>query len=294
VCDAPDAAHIATREYLVVFAYHPCYFNMRFQELEALCSLLGVSSRAELYVDDPPPTALSDTPMVRVRLPGGDAAVRALCERAVLVKAVLDVWGEGATFPEAVKSCLALGPEVQSERHAMLAPPKTMRICNISFGRTQSLDEKREVIEHIRPLFRGDEVVDLYNSDVIIWALEEHHHVTGEGNKTHAGPRTGPPRRVFVARQAAGGRSIDKKQAGNEKAWFQKYDRRTAPCSGPRRWTINWHSSWPIALVQIAARWPWTRSAAQVAFSSRCHILARDVWAARSTFVSSRVGDACT
>eukprot|EP00928_Gymnodinium_smaydae_P035546 TRINITY_DN2499_c0_g8_i1.p1 TRINITY_DN2499_c0_g8~~TRINITY_DN2499_c0_g8_i1.p1 ORF type:complete len:603 (+),score=145.12 TRINITY_DN2499_c0_g8_i1:182-1990(+) len=218
------------KEYLVVFAMHNMYFNMRFQELEALAELAGVRSRAQLYVEDPPPTALNDSPLVRVRLPG-EAAAKMMCARAVMIKAVLEVWCEGPNFPEAVQAGLACDPAVLAARRAVLAPPTTMSVRVVCFGRTMPFEEKSAAIETLKPLFRGDEVVDIHNSQVIIWALEEHSHHTQQ--KTHLGPRSGTPRRVIVARQVAGGRSIDKKQKGGEKAFFQRFDLSERAVLGP-------------------------------------------------------------
>eukprot|EP00927_Polykrikos_kofoidii_P075094 TRINITY_DN7114_c0_g1_i1.p1 TRINITY_DN7114_c0_g1~~TRINITY_DN7114_c0_g1_i1.p1 ORF type:complete len:687 (-),score=146.36 TRINITY_DN7114_c0_g1_i1:152-2212(-) len=222
---------VAHSEFLVVFAHHPCYFNMRFLELESLASMHGVTSRAELYVEDPPPTALSDSPLVRVRLVGGEATARAICERAVLVKAILDVWGEGPNLSAAVASSLACDPVAQAERRALLVPPRTMQIRVVAFGKTASAEEKRDAIQQVAPLFTGEEAVDLNNPDVVIWALEEYHHITDQ--KTHLGPRTGEPRRAVLGRQVACGRSTDKKIGAGDKAYFQRYDLANRAVLGP-------------------------------------------------------------
>eukprot|EP00929_Paragymnodinium_shiwhaense_P068886 TRINITY_DN34735_c0_g1_i1.p1 TRINITY_DN34735_c0_g1~~TRINITY_DN34735_c0_g1_i1.p1 ORF type:complete len:654 (-),score=116.65 TRINITY_DN34735_c0_g1_i1:69-2030(-) len=220
-----------SREFLVVFAYHPCYFNMRFQELEALASLVGVTSREELYVEDPPPTALCDSPVVRIRLPGGEASARTICERAVLIKAVLDVWSYGDTWADAVNVGMAAGPSQIAARHASVAAPKTMQIKVMAFGRTASMEDKKAIIEGLRPLFSGEEEVDLKSSDVVVWALEEHYHHTTL--KTNGADTSGQPRRVYVGRQVAGGRSTDKKQKDGDKAFFQKYDLSNRAVLGP-------------------------------------------------------------
>merc|ERR1719254_14434 len=64
-----------------------------------------------------------------------------------------------------------------------------------------------------------------------VWALQEHDHHTDE--KTHLGPRSKEPNRVFLCRQVAGGRSIDKKVKGGEKAYFQRYDLSNRAVLGP-------------------------------------------------------------
>jgi len=224
------AAEPEAEEFLVWFAHQNCYFNMRFQEFEALASMVGVQSRRDLYVADPPPTAMWESPFVRVRLPGGERAARAICERAVLVKAILKVWGTGADYVEAVENALA-DSGMASSRRAAVAPPRTFQIRVGAFGRTASMDNKREVMEAIRPLFRGDEVVDLHDPESTVWALEEHAHHNGE--KTHLGPREGPPKCVFIAHQVAGGRSLNKKTASGEKAYYGKYDLSQRAVLGP-------------------------------------------------------------
>mmetsp|Transcript_106604 Transcript_106604/g.270726 ORF Transcript_106604/g.270726 Transcript_106604/m.270726 type:complete len:614 (-) Transcript_106604:44-1885(-) len=230
----PPAGDTATgdgwSEYLVVFAHHNMYFNMRFQELEALVGLVGVPSRDLLYVDKPVPTALSASPLALVRLPGEEAA-RKLCERSVLVKAVLEVWSVGSDFPEAVQAALEAGDSAKARRRSFFAPPRTYQIRVEAFGRTASMEDKREIFNYLRPMFDGDEIADLHNPDTTVWALEEHTHLTDE--KTHLGPRQSLPKRVLLGRQVAGGRSLDKKLKSGEKAYFQKYELSQRAVLGP-------------------------------------------------------------
>lgn len=202
---------------------------MRFQELEALASILGVP-RDELYVDHPAPTALSESPLVRVRLPG-EVAAQKLCERAVLIKAVLKVWGSGVDFAEAVQNGLESPAAALAQRRAVIAPPTTYQIRVAAFGRTVSLEDKRAIMDIMKPLFQGDEIADLRDPATTVWALEEHSHLTQE--KTHLGKRSGLPRRVFVGHQVAGGRSTDKKSASGEKAFYSRYELSERAVLGP-------------------------------------------------------------
>lgn len=217
------------REYLVLFAHHCMYFNMRFQELEAVAGMLGVP-RSALYVDSPAPTALDDTPLVLVRLPS-DAAARMLVARAVLIKVALEVWAQGVTYEDAVAQGLAAGDRARAQRRVHLAPPHTFQLRIVAFGRTPTMDEKRDLMELLRPLFEGDEIADLHNPETTVWALAEYDHHTDA--KTHLGPRNHQPRRTFVARQVAGGRSVDKKLKGGDKAFFQRYDLSQRAVLGP-------------------------------------------------------------
>eukprot|EP00434_Breviolum_minutum_P036192 symbB.v1.2.032062.t1/scaffold3798.1/size50166/2 len=86
-------------------------------------------------------------------------------------------------------------------------------------------------MEDIRPLFDGDEVVDLKCPETTLWVLEEHRHESAE--KTHLGPRQSRPHRVIIGRQVAGGRSVDKKLKGGEKCYFHRYDLSQRAVLGP-------------------------------------------------------------
>ncbi|CAE8605046.1 unnamed protein product [Polarella glacialis] len=154
-----------------------------------------------------------------------------MCERSVLIKAVLEVWSSGQSHDEAVQSAVAQGPAVRTQRREFLAAPKTLQVRVEAFGRTRSMEEKREILDIWKPIFDGDETVDLHAPDTILWALEEHGHISEE--KTHLGPRTTEPRRVFFGRQVAGGRSVDKKLKDGEKAFYQRYDLSQRAVLGP-------------------------------------------------------------
>eukprot|EP00931_Biecheleriopsis_adriatica_P103833 TRINITY_DN78623_c0_g1_i1.p1 TRINITY_DN78623_c0_g1~~TRINITY_DN78623_c0_g1_i1.p1 ORF type:complete len:605 (-),score=137.00 TRINITY_DN78623_c0_g1_i1:111-1925(-) len=218
------------KTFLVLFAHHNMYFNMRFQELEALAALLGVNSREELYGEDVP-TALSASPLALIRLPGGEAAAKKLCERAVLIKAVLEVWCVGKSCKEVVDAVLAQGSASRTERRRFLAPPTTVQIRLEAFGSTLSMEDKGKMIETLAPLFDGDEVIDLRSPETVLWVLEEHKHQSGE--KTHLGPRTSEPDRVLLGRQVAGGRSVNKKLKDGDKCFFHRYDLSQRAVLGP-------------------------------------------------------------
>lgn len=217
-------------EFLVLFAHHNMYFNMRFHELESIASILGIAEQNVLYVDVPAPTALSASPLALVRLPGEQAA-RQLCERSVLIKAILEVWATGENYSDAVSQALAAGSQMHDWRRRFLAPPRTIQIRVVAFGQTTTMDDKRDTFRLLRPLFTGDEIVDLQNPDTTIWALAEYEHHTTE--KTHQGRRNGSPLRTFLCRQVAGGRSIDKKLKHGDKAYFQQYDLSQRAVLGP-------------------------------------------------------------
>ncbi|CAD7940685.1 unnamed protein product [Amoebophrya sp. A120] len=99
------SADASWRRYLVWFAHHNLYYNMRFQELEALAEMCGIS-RAQLYRcgdsngSDEMPSALTEEPYVYVWLPVDrvDEIVKFLLSRAVLIKVVVEVWAEGADY----------------------------------------------------------------------------------------------------------------------------------------------------------------------------------------------------
>eukprot|EP00913_Durusdinium_trenchii_P003490 g3230.t1 len=128
------------QEFLVLFAHHNMYFNMRFQELEALAALQGIL-KPDLYVEAPP-SALNASPAVLVRMRQEDA--RKICERAVLVKAVLEVWSLGHSCPEAVQTAVAQGEAVRRQRRRFLAPPLKLQLRVEAFGRTLTVEARVE------------------------------------------------------------------------------------------------------------------------------------------------------
>jgi len=225
-----DAGGAGPSQFLVLFAHHNMYFNMRFQELEALALMLGVESREELYVGDPP-TALSASPLAFVRLSGGEAMARKICERSVLIRAVLEVWATGPTYTEAVQLAVADGEASREKRRHWVAPPNKFQIRVAAFGKSLTMDDKKVTLDLLKPLFDGDEIADLHSPDTVLWAFEEHEHQTE--CKTHLGPRTSVPQRCFFCRQVAGGRNIDRKLTSGEKPYYKRYDLSDRAVLGP-------------------------------------------------------------
>lgn len=102
------------RRYLVWFAHHNLYYNMRFQELESLAGMCGLSKHQLYYgVEEPRdsagppqpshydyPCSLSEDPFVYVWLPVGEAEkiVDFWLGRGVLIKLVVEVWADSADY----------------------------------------------------------------------------------------------------------------------------------------------------------------------------------------------------
>eukprot|EP00392_Amoebophrya_sp_AT5.2_P013279 g13397.t1 len=97
------------RRYLVWFAHHNLYYNMRFQELESLAGMCGLSKHQLYYGVDVEerehsrydyPCSLSEDPFVYVWLPIHEAEkiVDFWLGRAVLIKLVVEVWADSADY----------------------------------------------------------------------------------------------------------------------------------------------------------------------------------------------------
>ncbi|CAD7971331.1 unnamed protein product [Amoebophrya sp. A25] len=109
------------RRCLVWFAHHNLYYNMRFQELEALADMCGIS-KTDLYRDpatgfSEPPSAQREEPFVYINLPEArrEEVVRFWLSRAVMIKYVVDVWGEGTLESAQASLSCAEKPEAGSD-----------------------------------------------------------------------------------------------------------------------------------------------------------------------------------
>lgn len=211
------------REFLVLFVRHINYYNMRFQEFEALAAMHGVP-RSLLYVDgsDVIGSALCDSPLAIVRLPSEEVA-RSICERSVLVKAVIELWGTGPSVEDTFIDVEARSP--RKWRRQFTKPPLSFRIRPESFGTTLQGEEKLELVEASKALFEGDESADLQNPDTTLWLIKEHGLHDGKGESVL--------RSVYFGRQVAAARSTDKKRSGAHGAYFHKYELSKRAVLGP-------------------------------------------------------------
>jgi tRNA (guanine10-N2)-methyltransferase len=69
-----------------------------------------------------------------------DAVIRKVCERAVLVKGVYELWSLASTFAENIKATRRISPEFLSEH---LSSQSSWCIQVVTFGKTYSMDDKQ-------------------------------------------------------------------------------------------------------------------------------------------------------
>ncbi|CAE7205865.1 trmt11, partial [Symbiodinium necroappetens] len=184
------------------------------------------------------------------------ADAKKICERSVLVKAILEVWAEGSTWEEVVEACLAQGPDVRRQRRQYLAPPTTICLRVEAFGKTLTVEEKRATMETLRPLFDGDEVVDLRAPDTMMWVLEDsckagHHRSTPTGaTRRHTWESEhGRLDECFWGGRLLVGAARTRSGRVVRSASSTATTSPSALCSALPRWTTSWPSSWQTALV---------------------------------------------
>eukprot|EP00929_Paragymnodinium_shiwhaense_P009664 TRINITY_DN113917_c0_g1_i1.p1 TRINITY_DN113917_c0_g1~~TRINITY_DN113917_c0_g1_i1.p1 ORF type:complete len:569 (+),score=91.48 TRINITY_DN113917_c0_g1_i1:61-1707(+) len=231
-------------DYLVVFTHHNQYFNMRFQELESLAELQGVP-RSHLY-RDAPPGQLCDSPCVYIRLPD-EASARGICERAVLIKAIIELWGAGKTYSDVLAQAQAIPSD---RRRLFTGPPKSFLFRVEAFGRTLQQSQKLEAMQALHDIFEEDEKVDLQRPDTILWILEEHEHLRQERRRGEE-KKDNELRMIFFGRQVAGARGVDKK-TGAEPAFYQRYALSKRAVLGPT--TMENELAFIMANIALARR----------------------------------------
>ena len=79
------------------------YLDFRLPELESLAELCGLPLPLEWRLPD---GGLADSPFWRLKLPSLECAAE-LASRSLLLKVLIDVWGEGSTMEECVNAVLA-------------------------------------------------------------------------------------------------------------------------------------------------------------------------------------------
>lgn len=157
------------------------YLSFRLQEVESLAVAAGYGRGLSWT---PPEGGSEDSPFWRLALPC-EAAAAAICARSVLVKALLEVWGEGATldecvaatlsFPGAPQACagrtLSESPCPEGRRSAYLAADTTFKVVVDGFGCHHSMGRQQEVLDaFIGVPFLGR--VDLKAPQHEFWVIE--------------------------------------------------------------------------------------------------------------------------
>ena len=185
------------KQYLVWFGRSNSYFNLRFLELESLARMYGCSDPGAIYVGDRP-TPKDTEPFAIVRFPNEEIAHR-ICERSVLTKFIVEVWGSGASDEEVmdrVRSCLPDNDWVNQ------FADRTFSYKVVPYGTNISDTERRQRMSAFSNLFRGTEKVDVKNPGITLYIVDEHEGMfgqTGTRNELIAAPR----KRTFYGRLVA-------------------------------------------------------------------------------------------
>jgi tRNA (guanine10-N2)-methyltransferase len=115
--------------------WYLCYFlhrhlDFRRAEVQALADLAGCGAEVRWRA---PHGDVEHSPLWHVWLPS-DAAAREICERSVLVKAFVELWGEG-DGPDALCASIASFPAARKD--PFLAPDTTFKVELEDFGWTE-------------------------------------------------------------------------------------------------------------------------------------------------------------
>uniref|UniRef100_A0A0D6R2X9 tRNA (guanine(10)-N(2))-methyltransferase n=1 Tax=Araucaria cunninghamii TaxID=56994 RepID=A0A0D6R2X9_ARACU len=149
--------------------WYLCYFyhrllDYRRPEVEALAKLFGGLAQLDWKL---PSNHHQDSPFHFVWLPSEKVALQ-IATRSILVKCMLELWGEGYSFEE-LKSAVQKFPEEQKLPY--LRADSTFRIIVDTFGKVLNFNEQKERIESFSYIpFKGR--VDLRNADYKFWLIE--------------------------------------------------------------------------------------------------------------------------
>ena len=133
---------------------------------------------------------MEDSPFWRLRVPS-HAAAAAIARRSLLVRAMLDIWGEGETLEEMIAAVLqhpgtdhamtcdaarapahAACSRAEALRAPFCAPDTTFRVLTDGFGLKHSMEEQRRIHKCMLPIpFLGK--VDLKARVAAAWPPHE-------------------------------------------------------------------------------------------------------------------------
>lgn len=157
------------KRYLVWFGKSNSYFNARFLELEGLARLYAGIEPTELYVGGRC-SALSTDPFAIIRLPNDEAA-RRICSRSVLVKFIIELWGDGVTDENVIASVQSA---INDESWTRLFSGPSFSYRVVTYGAQLCDKDRRDRMSSYSCLFRGYERVDLKNPDLTLVIIDEH------------------------------------------------------------------------------------------------------------------------
>lgn len=143
--------------------------------MEALAKLFGGDAVSKLEWKLPP-NHHQDSPFHFIWLPSEKIASQ-IANRSILVKCMLELWGQGYSHEE-LKTAVQNIPEEQKSPY--LAAESAFRIVVDTFGKVLSFDEQKERIESLSYIpFKGR--VDLRNADYKFWIIETDDQVSNNG-----------------------------------------------------------------------------------------------------------------
>lgn len=159
---------MAQKCFLVWFGHNNSYFSHRFRELESVARMLGINP-SEIYVGDQP-SSLSTDPYAVITLPSDEFANQ-ICKHCVLVRFVLDLWGNGVNDAE-VNSCIK--ENVSDEMWESHLRGKTFSYKVIGYGIQHTDKSRRDRMNAFGSLFRGFEKVDASAPSTTLYIIDEH------------------------------------------------------------------------------------------------------------------------
>ncbi|KAF8068156.1 Tr1 [Scenedesmus sp. PABB004] len=190
-----------------------CYFlhrllDFRLPELHALADLAGVP--APLAVEPPAAGADSVSPFWYVTLPGDDAA-RRIVERAVLIRAMLELWGEGGSFEELAD---AIAAHPAAAKAPYLGRGVTFRVLLDAWGFTWTPEQQARLFAGLERVLPFEGRVDLAAPAHVFWLC-----CIG-GGAAHNGLPAVPERWYFGRQVAVADRSWVQSYALNKRAYI--------------------------------------------------------------------------
>jgi len=155
-----------------------CYFyhrllDYRRPEVAALAKLFGGDAELQWKL---PLNHHEDSPFHFIWLPSEEIASK-IANRSVLVKCMLELWGQGYSYEELKRSVQSF---LKEQKLPYLGAESTFRILVDTFGKVLSFEEQKERIESFSYIpFEGR--VDLRNADYKFRVMETDDQVSNNG-----------------------------------------------------------------------------------------------------------------
>lgn len=181
--------------YLIQFAV--AHEDFRLVELDALCELSHINPASVYDLHVARKCVERGCPFLVVDLPSDDVAKR-LIERGILIKRVLELWGEGDTHEMLIESVKAF-PQERLEPHCSADCSWSLQVQGV--GQKKSL-EGQEVVRKAFSFLPMLGPVNLKTPDTALWVLEEYtariDKLRGMPDKLYIGRQVGKASRKLV------------------------------------------------------------------------------------------------